>query len=244
MIHLRAIDLAKEHGLSTQAVRNYERDGCIPPAERTAAGYRIFTVRHAAALRAYRALVRGHGHEQAREVARAVHRGDVADALALIDESHHRLHLDRQTVEAVREVTTAAASGERQAINPSFDGRPLSVGALSRRIGVSPATLRAWERAGILRPQRDPETKYRLFMEDDIRDAELTHFLRRGGYLLSRIADVVRRLRIAGDFEHLVQALDEWRERNAAQGMAMLEGAAKLHEYIALIDAEEASDRD
>ena len=29
-------DLAREHGLSTQAVRNYESDGFLPAAERTA----------------------------------------------------------------------------------------------------------------------------------------------------------------------------------------------------------------
>ncbi|MFD7597193.1 MerR family DNA-binding transcriptional regulator [Kitasatospora sp. NPDC059812] len=35
---MRPSDLARGHGLSAQAVRNYERDGFLPPAERTASG--------------------------------------------------------------------------------------------------------------------------------------------------------------------------------------------------------------
>ncbi|MEE2048253.1 MerR family DNA-binding transcriptional regulator, partial [Nocardiopsis tropica] len=57
---MRPSDLAHEHGISTQAVRNYERDGFLPPAERTPSGYRIYTEAHAAALRAYLALVTAH----------------------------------------------------------------------------------------------------------------------------------------------------------------------------------------
>ena len=34
-VRYRPVDLAREHGLSAQAVRNYERDGYIPAAGRT-----------------------------------------------------------------------------------------------------------------------------------------------------------------------------------------------------------------
>ncbi|NEE23175.1 MerR family DNA-binding transcriptional regulator, partial [Streptomyces sp. SID7499] len=39
---LRPIDLARRHGLSTQAVRNYEAAGILPAAGRTAHGYRTY----------------------------------------------------------------------------------------------------------------------------------------------------------------------------------------------------------
>ncbi|MDI5939587.1 MerR family DNA-binding transcriptional regulator, partial [Micromonospora sp. DH15] len=39
-------DLAREHGISTQTVRNYERDGVLPPARRTPSGYRAYTAEH------------------------------------------------------------------------------------------------------------------------------------------------------------------------------------------------------
>ena len=63
---LRPVDLARGHGLSTQAVRNYEAAGILPGAERTLHGYRTYTPLHAQALRAFLALVPGHGPHRGR----------------------------------------------------------------------------------------------------------------------------------------------------------------------------------
>nr|BFE52370.1 hypothetical protein GCM10017745_57970 [Saccharothrix mutabilis subsp. capreolus] len=71
---MRPVDLAREHGLSTQAVRNYEDEGVLPPAERSDTGYRRYTAVHAQALRAFLALRGGHGHQRAMEIMRAVNR--------------------------------------------------------------------------------------------------------------------------------------------------------------------------
>ncbi|MYS78139.1 MerR family DNA-binding transcriptional regulator, partial [Streptomyces sp. SID5926] len=69
---LRPVDLARAHGLSAQAVRNYEAAGILPPAARTASGYRVYTPLHARALAAFLALVAGHGHGTAAAVMRSV----------------------------------------------------------------------------------------------------------------------------------------------------------------------------
>ena len=76
---MRPVDLAREHGLSTQAVRNYEEAGILPPADRTVHGHRVYTPRHAQALRAFLALVPGHGHRTATAIMQAVNRGDVEE---------------------------------------------------------------------------------------------------------------------------------------------------------------------
>ncbi|WP_435810420.1 MerR family DNA-binding transcriptional regulator [Streptosporangium canum] len=55
---MRPVGPAREHGLSTQAIRNYE-DAGILPAERTVHGYRTCTPLHAQALRAFLASCRG-----------------------------------------------------------------------------------------------------------------------------------------------------------------------------------------
>src|SRR5258708_5010953 len=73
----RPVDLARAHGLSAQAVRNYEQAGMIPHAARTASGYRIYTDDHAGALGAYLGLVPGYGHRAAGEIMRSVLRGDL-----------------------------------------------------------------------------------------------------------------------------------------------------------------------
>ncbi|GAA3387064.1 TioE family transcriptional regulator [Streptomyces roseoviridis] len=98
---LRPIDLARGHGLSTQAVRNYEEAGILPAAARTPHGYRTYTSLHAAALRAFLALVPGHGHRTAASIMRAVNEGAVDEAFRLIDESHAQLLDDRRTLQAV-----------------------------------------------------------------------------------------------------------------------------------------------
>src|SRR5690349_24889588 len=98
---LRPVDLARGHGLSTQAVRNYEAAGILPGAERTPHGYRTYTPLHAQALRAFLALVAGHGHRTATSIMQAISRGSTEDALELLDESHAQLLDDRRTLRAV-----------------------------------------------------------------------------------------------------------------------------------------------
>ncbi|MFG3247260.1 TioE family transcriptional regulator [Streptomyces sp. NPDC048187] len=226
---LRPVDLARAHGLSAQAVRNYEAAGILPAAGRTAHGYRVYTALHARALDAFLALLAGHGHRTAGAVMRAVNEGAVDDGLRLIDESHARLLDDRRTLEAVegalRDLVPEAA-GDAPGAAGGF------IGSLAAELGVRPATLRTWERAGLLRPRRDPVTGYRRYDAADVRDARLAHQLRRGGYPLERIASVIAQVRSAGGVEPLESALREWRERVSARGRAMVAGAAELEAYL------------
>lgn len=235
------MDLAREHGLSTQAVRNYERDGILPPAARTASGYRAYSARHAAALRAFVALVPAHGHATAGEVLRAVNRGDVSAALRAIDRSHAQLLRDRETLDAV-EATVGVLLRPPPRDDP---GRPLAVGDLARRIGVTAATLRKWERAGVLAPGRDRVTGHRRFADEDVRDAQLAHLLRRGGYPLVHIAAVLAQVRGAGGPEPLAASLSGWRQRLDVRGRDMLTAAGQLAAYLRLLDDEpgDGSDR-
>jgi DNA-binding transcriptional MerR regulator len=106
------------------------------------------------------------------------------------------------------------------------------IGPLAGKLGIRPATLRAWERAGLVRPRRDPRTGYRVYGEADVRDARLTHQLRRGGYLLEQIAPLIAQVRAAGGLEPLEAALCDWRARLSARGRAMLTGAAELEAYL------------
>jgi DNA-binding transcriptional MerR regulator len=102
------------------------------------------------------------------------------------------------------------------------------VGPLARKLGIRPATLRKWERAGLVRPRRDPQTGYRVYSAADVRDARLVHQLRRGGYLLEQIAPLVAQVRSAGGIAPLESTLRDWRARLSARSRAMLSGAAEL----------------
>ncbi|MET8836894.1 TioE family transcriptional regulator [Micromonospora sp. NPDC004540] len=222
---LRPVDLARRHGLSTQAVRNYEAAGILPDAERTPHGYRTYTPLHAKALRAFLALVPGHGHQTATSIMQAVNRNAIGDALRLVDESHAQLLDDRRTLQAVE-----AALRDLEPV-PQERGE-MFVGTLARRLGIRPATLRKWERAGVVQPRRDPRTGYRVFSAADVRDTLLAHQLRRGGHLLEQIAPLIAQVRSAGGVAPLESTLRAWHARLSARGRAMLAGAAALDAYL------------
>jgi DNA-binding transcriptional MerR regulator len=222
---LRPVDLARGHGLSTQAIRNYEAAGILPAAQRTPHGYRTYTRRHALALGAFLALVPGHGHHTATAIMQAINRDAVEDALRLIDASHAQLLDDRRTLRAVE-----AALRDLKPVPP--ERREMFVGPLAGRLGIRPATLRKWERAGVVQPRRDPHTGYRVYSAADVRDASLAHQLRRGGYRLQQIAPLIAQVRSAGGVAPIASILRDWDARLSARGRAMLTGAAALDSYL------------
>jgi DNA-binding transcriptional MerR regulator len=231
-VRLRPVDLARVHGLSTQAIRNYEEAGILPAARRTPHGYRTYTSLHAGALRAFLALLPGHGHRTATSIMRAVNEGTDEEAFRLLDESHAQLLDDRRTLQAVEralgdlEPATAPEPGAGSEPGGTF------IGPLAGKLGIRPATLRKWEGAGLVRPRRDPQTGYRVYDDADVRDARLAHQLRRGGYLLEQIAPLIAQVRAAGGLEPLEAALSDWHGRLSARGRAMLTGAAELEAYL------------
>ncbi|MEV6618567.1 TioE family transcriptional regulator [Streptomyces sp. NPDC051051] len=236
---LRPVDLARAHGLSTQAVRNYEEAGILPVAGRTSHGYRTYTPLHARALSAFLALVPGHGHRTAAAVMRAVNRGAADEAFRLIDESHAELLEDRRTLGAVEDALRDLDPGTRPTAPSGLSGPSgppgaggTFIGPLAGRLGIRSATLRKWERAGLVSPRRDPRTGYRVYDEADVRDARLARQLRRGGYPLERIAPLIAQVRSAGGLEPLEAALADWRARLSARGRAMVSGAAALEAYL------------
>lgn len=218
--------------MSAQAIRNYDEAGILPPTERSESGYRRYTPLHAQALRAFLALRRGHGHEPAMEILRAANRGDTESVYRLIDAAHVALVAERTTR---AEVATALGSLSGTSPTP-LHGRPLTVGELARRLDIHPATLRAWETEGILRPGRDRATGYRTYGADEVRDAEIARQLRRGGHPLRQVARFLESLRAAGGAEASRAFLDAWQTRLTARSRDLLAGAAQLDTYLTMLE--------
>jgi DNA-binding transcriptional MerR regulator len=218
--------------LSAQAIRNYDDAGILPPTERSDTGYRRYTPLHAQALRAFLALRRGHGHQQATEIMRATNLGDTESAYRLIDAAHVELLAERATR---AEVATALGGLSTNAPAP-VHGPPLSVGELARRLDVHPATLRAWEAEGILHPERDRVTGYRQYGPGSVHDAEIARQLRRGGYPLPQVAQFLDALREAGGTDALRALLGSWQDRLTLRSRSLLTGAAQLDAYLTLFD--------
>ena len=227
---LRPVDLAREAGISTQQVRNYEAAGVLPAAPRTDAGYRTYDHEHLAALLTYRALVPGFGTATATAIMRAVHDGDEPLALRLVDASHAALHEQRLATDAASEALGEAA--ERFLDPPPEPGPPLRVGELAARLGVRTSALRVWEAAGLLTPVRERGTGYRSFGPAQVRDARIIAMLRHGRYGFAQIRPVLDGLRRTGSAEALRAAVAERRAAHDRRTRAMLHGASLLHHYL------------
>jgi DNA-binding transcriptional MerR regulator len=228
--NLRPVDLARAAGVSTQQIRNYAAAGVLPPVGRSATGYRRFGPRHQDAVLTYRALAAAHGWDPAGAILRAVHAGDVAAALALLDAGHAALHEERRALEATSEALEAVVASAGP--DPGVPRGGLRIGEAAALLGVRTSALRVWEAAGLLRPGREPGTGYRRYGRDDVRDARVVGLLRRGNYPLERIRPVLDGLGRSGGTEELRAALAERRTALTVRSAAMLAAAARLHDYV------------
>ncbi|MCW8119259.1 MerR family transcriptional regulator [Streptomyces anthocyanicus] len=230
---LRTVDLARAVGLSTQQVRNYEDAGVLPPAGRTDAGYRVFGERHRDALLTYRALQPGYGAVTATRVMRAVHAGDVAGALALVDAAHAALHEERVALRAAGEALEALSGRDAAPPPRSGDGpHGLRIGEVAALVGVRTSALRVWEAAGLLVPGREHGTGYRVYGPADVRDARVVRTLRRSHHLFEQIRPVLDDLRRAGSGAALRAAVEARGRALTVRTRSMLAGAAALHAYL------------
>lgn len=227
---LRPVDLARAAGLSTQQIRNYVEAGILPPVWRTAAGYRRFDAGHRRALLAYRALAAGYGSETARTIMRAVHAGDVARALALVDAEHAALHEQRLALRATAEALAAVAE-EIPAPSP-VPRSGLLIGEVAAALGVRASVLRFWEDAGLLTPAREWGTNYRRYRASDVRDARMIDLLRRARCPWPEVGPILDGLRRTGSSDALRAAIAERRAALTERARAMLGGASGLHGYL------------
>ncbi|WDZ83078.1 MerR family transcriptional regulator [Micromonospora cathayae] len=227
---LRAVDLAASAGISVQQVRNYVDSGVLPPAERTPAGYRVFTAEHAEALTVARRMAEGHGWARTREVMAAVHTGDLASALAAIDRGH--AELDRERAEISRALGAFETVLAGPAVTLPARRRAVRIGAVADLVGVRTPLLRLWERRGLLRPGRERGTSYRVYDDTELRAAQVVALLRRGGYPFDIVASVLDELRTTGSPQRVRAELARREQDLRRRGLARLAASAALHGYL------------
>ncbi|QUX29005.1 MerR family DNA-binding transcriptional regulator [Nocardiopsis akebiae] len=222
---LRTIDVARRSGYSVQQVRNLERDGVLPPAARTASGYRVYAEAHVCSALAYRALAAGTGPVEAGRIVRAAHGYPASDPLALLDAAHARLHTERRELGLAREAAEAIAA------EPVGDVRPadsMGVSELAAALGVRPSTLRHWDAEGLVVPGRTSPGGARRYSPADARDARIVHQLRMAGYRVAPLRTLMPQLRRAHRWGEVRAALAARDASIDARSAALLEGAAAL----------------
>ncbi|BDT86755.1 MerR family transcriptional regulator [Nocardia cyriacigeorgica] len=221
---LRTVDVARRAGYSVQQVRNLEHHGVLPPAHRTAAGYRTYGEVHVRSALAYRALAAAVGPVEAKRILRAVHSEPLADALALLDDAHAGLARERTDLRLAR---AAAAAISAEPIADVRDSDAMSVSELADALGVRPSTLRHWEAEGLLAPDRVTQ-RARRYSPAQVRDARIIHQLRSAGYRIDTLRTLVPDLPRAHHDDTIATALTARESSITARSRALLEAAAAL----------------
>ncbi len=229
-IYLRTKDLAQATQISVQQVRNYEASGLLPPVERSPSGYRRYTRQHLAALTTARLLIGGYGWPWAQRIMQAVHRGELAAALALLDECHAEFAATRLQLDQTLAALTVLTGQLPTAATPQRPPPRLHVGAAARLVGVRVSALRFWEQEGLLQPTREPDSRYRLYDEHQLRRLRIVALLRQAHYDFAAIRSTLAELE-AGQPQRAVAAVEQRRDELAARSWRCLQAAASLYAY-------------
>ncbi|GIH71299.1 MerR family transcriptional regulator [Sphaerimonospora thailandensis] len=229
---LRTVDVARRSGYSVQQVRNLERDGVLPPATRTATGYRMYGEIHVQSALAYRALAAGAGPAEAKKIVRAVHQFPASQVvLALLDAAHARLDAERTELRQAKEAAQAISSEPIGDVRPSDS---MSVSELAAALGVRPSTLRHWDAEDLVVPDRDPVRGTRRYTPAHVRDARIVHQLRKAGYRIARLRALIPELRHGPRSKDITSALAARDADIAVRSKALLDGAAALSAALSI----------
>ncbi|MEU1177012.1 MerR family transcriptional regulator [Streptomyces sp. NPDC005820] len=224
---LRTVDVARESGYSVQQVRDLERLGVIPPAARSANGYRSYTPVHVHALRAYRGLAGAVGPVEARELLARVRTEPLVEAASAISAVHVRLAREREEVlraqEALRAIRREAGNGE-----PEAGSDAMTITELAAALGVRPSTLRFWEQEGLVAPERVTSLRARRYGVTAIRAARVVAALRGSGYGIAAVREITGSLDRLDGLEETGLLLRRRLDRIADRTVALLRAGADL----------------
>ncbi|MGR0220728.1 MerR family transcriptional regulator [Agromyces sp. ZXT2-6] len=224
---LRTADVARRSGYSVQQVRDLERLGVIPSAERESNGYRAYSIRHVHALRAYRGLAVAAGPVAARRLLATLHSATITEAAAAIDEAHVSLARERGEVEralaALRVIASERAGAPRER---AVDA--MTISELADALGVRPSTLRFWEQEGLVRPDRVTSLRARRYASRAADEARIVAALRGAGYGVPDVRALMAELGELGGALEADRLLARRLDRLAERSVALLRASADL----------------
>jgi DNA-binding transcriptional MerR regulator len=225
--------VAAASGYSVQQVRNLEALGVLPAAPRSRSGYRKFSSAHVRALRAYRELAHAVGPVEARRVMRRLPRQTPEEGAALLGGLHVRLNDEREHALAARRALEAIRAEAATDAEPVATDS-MTITELSQALGVKASTLRFWEKAGLVAPDRvaTPAGTARRYPLTAIREARITAALRAGGYRIPDVRQAVTAVRALSDVSHSLAALDLRLQEIAEGTLALLRAGSLLADII------------
>lgn len=223
---LRTAALATRSGYSVQQVRDLERRGVIPPARRTANGYRQFEAVHVTALRTYRRLAAAIGPVAARTVLPDLRTLPLDLAAATINDLHTGLAAERTEALAAQRILELISTEVDAPTGDAGDAMPIT--ELAGALGVRTSTLRFWERAGLLHPDRVTRHAVRSYPLAAVREARIIVALRSAGYRIPEVREALQAVRALGEVDEPLAALHHRLDTIARRTVALLAAGADL----------------
>lgn len=207
--YLYTSDLARAVGIHPNTVRLYEGWGLIPPAERSASGYRLFTQLHLDCLRLartiYAAPYPGRGFRAlGNEI---IQSAVVEDWQGALEKAHEHLAAVQTELEQAEAAADLLEHWAQRSSTDSEEGAPLLIGQVSKLLGISIDIIRNAERNGLLHVPRNSYNNYRLFGKREIERLRIIRMLSKAGYSHMAILRMVIELD-AGNRRDLKKVLD------------------------------------
>lgn len=199
---MRGIEIAKKLNISTSALRHYESWGLIPKVERANNGYRIYTTEHETYFQCIRALIAGFGMDTVKKVMPLIIKGNIHDALWIINKAQVDLYTEKETVQKTLEVLDSKDLTELTNITKNRNKSYFTIGEVAKEANVSSSAIRHWEKEGLLNPERHKESGFRIYRLSDIRRVLIIRTVQRVVYSL----DIVRELLADIDNKNVAQA--------------------------------------
>jgi DNA-binding transcriptional MerR regulator len=200
--------VAEAAGVHPNTVRKYEEWGFLPPVQRTASGYRLFTEEHVEQLRLARLTLHGQWpgatiRHVALELVQISASGDLPAALKKAQSHLLLVQAERARADIAAEILQKWADSNALAT----DGASFSTSEVAKHLDITIDALRTWERNGLLQVPRNPANGYRRYGSSEIARLQIIRLLVLAGYSHSAILRMLLHLG-KGRRENLKQVLD------------------------------------
>lgn len=174
-------------------------------------------------------MIRGYGWQPALAIMRALHQGELDTALALVDAAHARLDDKRRQVEQALVALRAVAEQPVTWVRLTRP-RGIRVGEAAHRVGVRVSALRHWEQQGLLEPARDPQSRYRLYDEEQMHRLQVVVLLREMGYDFAGIRPVLAEM-ASGQLDQALAAVERKRAELSVASRFAIEATVAFWRY-------------
>ncbi|HEX3043324.1 MAG TPA: MerR family transcriptional regulator [Bacillota bacterium] len=223
----RPVDIARKLNISASALRHYENWGMVPPVERAANGYRIYTEEHIAYFECIRAMAPGFGIQVTAEVLKKIQKGEVDEALWIINLAQTTLRNEKVIAEkTIQSLGLVSQKLVKHKLNSKRDW--LTIHEVSEATAIPTTTIRHWEKTGLFTTSRNEGNRYRKFNSSHVRQILIIHALKAplysANYSLDGIKQIVRELnddnleqirQIALDFQKHLNQINQHQLRGA-----------------------------